>query len=141
MEGKPSNRNAYMREYMRAYRLKNPALYAKKLRRNNAKNLEAKTKVLTHYGLDGKLACCWKDCLTSDIDVLSVDHIADNGANHREQLTKGKRRTGGGLNFYYWLIKNGFPAGYQTLCYNHQWKKEILRRRNMSQKKACEEAV
>ena len=25
--------------------------------------------------------------------------------------------------------KAGFPDGFQTLCHNHQWKKELMRRR------------
>jgi len=27
------------------------------------------------------------------------------------------------------LKRDGYPEGLQTLCHNHQWKKEILRRR------------
>jgi hypothetical protein len=68
----------------------------------------------------------------SDIDMLSLDHIKDDGAADR---AINDRRS---LTLYRWLEKNSFPDGYQTLCCNHQWKKEILRRQagRMSVKKS-----
>ena len=100
-----------------------------KKKNERIRNRKIKNRVLTHYGKRNKLCCSWKNCVVSDLDMLSIDHIKDNGANHRSRLTKGKYRGGGGLNFYKWLERNNFPSGNQTLCHNHQWKKEILRRK------------
>jgi hypothetical protein len=81
-----------------------------------------KIEVLTHYGKGGKLKCCWKNCRVIDIDMLSLDHINNDGAADRKEI-------GSGTRIYYSVKKNNFPEGLQTICHNHQWKKEIARRR------------
>jgi hypothetical protein len=87
------------------------------------KRLQQKSLVLTHYGPNNKLKCCWDGCEVCDPDMLSLDHIDNTGNEDR-------KKTGlSGITLYYKLIKQGFPQGFQTLCHNHQWKKEILRRR------------
>jgi hypothetical protein len=78
-----------------------------------------KIEVLTHYGKHGKLQCCWKGCKVVGIDMLTLDHKNDDGARHRREIGPG--------NTYTSVKKLGFPEGYQTLCWNHQWKKEINR--------------
>jgi hypothetical protein len=83
-----------------------------------------KTSVMTHYGKDGKLICCWDGCIVNDVDMLTLDHIENNGAEHRREYTKTGR--GGGAQLYNKLIAEGFPKGYQTLCANHNLKKHIL---------------
>lgn len=60
-----------------------------------------------------------------DIDMLTVDN---NGAQDR--LT-GRGYTGVAL--YGLLKREGFPLGFQTLCCNHQNKKELERRRSKTQ--------
>lgn len=85
---------------------------------------KVKQEALSHYGKDGRVRCCWHGCFVIDIDMLSIDHIADNGKTHR------KSGATSGIGFYACLRKEGWPEGYQTLCANHQIKKEILRRRN-----------
>jgi hypothetical protein len=124
------DRNSYMRKYAKTYRAEHPEYVQKSNQRGAANRLKVKTEVLTHYGYDGRLLCCWEDCLIEDVDVLTLDHLLDDGAAHRSEITGGKYRCGGGMNIYYWVKKNGYPQGFQTLCHNHQWKKEILRRRN-----------
>jgi hypothetical protein len=43
---------------------------------------------------------------------LTVDHINNDGAEHR-------RKIGAGIcSLYWWLKKNHFPDGFQILCYN-----------------------
>ena len=94
---------------------------------------DQKLKVLTHYGKDGNCQCCWDGCQETDPDVLSIDHVENNGAAERKELTKNQKsttRNGGGHRFYQYLKRNQFPSGYQTLCMNHQWKKELIRRRD-----------
>jgi hypothetical protein len=51
--------------------------------------------------------------------MLTIDHEKNDGAEERKKY---------GSSLYLYLRKN-FPDGYQTLCHNHQWKKEIMRRR------------
>ena len=71
-----------------------------------------KRKVLTHYG-NGKLACT--KCGYNDIRALSIDHINGKGSEHRDSIKHA--------NVYVWLVKNGYPEGYQTLCMRCQWIK------------------
>ena len=98
--------------------------YAGEWKLVQARNQELKKEVLTHYGPEGKLGCCWVGCDVVDIDMLSLDHIADDGAIHRKALGLGTR-------IYQWAKKHEFPRGVlQTLCHNHQWKKELTRRRS-----------
>ena len=79
--------------------------------------------ILNHYG---NRKCSWPDCEVSDPDMLTLDHIEDNGAIERKE----KRRLG--VVLFGWLIKQNFPKGYQILCGNHQLKKELMRRRRES---------
>jgi hypothetical protein len=89
---------------------------------NKQRNAEVKLEVLSHYGPNGHLQCSWPDCSVIDPDMLSLDHVNNDGAKDRK--TRG---TGGRL--YSILRTNGLPDGFQTLCHNHQWKKELMRRR------------
>lgn len=73
-----------------------------------------KIEVLTHYG-NGKLACV--KCGFDDIRALSIDHINGEGKAHRILIRKG------GIRFYRWLKRQGYPKEYQTLCMNCQWIK------------------
>lgn len=59
--------------------------------------------VFGHYGRE--CACC------GSTDQLTVDHVNGGGTAHRLQINRG-----GGHHFYSWLIENGFPGGFQTLC-------------------------
>jgi hypothetical protein len=63
--------------------------------------------VFDHYGWT--CACC----VTSD--YLTIDHVDGDGKQHRAQIF-GDDRDEGGARFYRWLIRSGFPDGYQTLC-------------------------
>jgi len=105
---------------------KGKATRSKYLRSKNAQTLrilrdnKLKEEVLTHYSKSGHLNCCWKSCCVSDLDMLSLDHIKDDGSKDRKQnnfLT--------GIKWYRWLRIHGFPKGLQTLCWNHQWKKRL----------------
>lgn len=83
-----------------------------------------KINVMSRYGKAGIQQCCWKDCDVTDIDMLTLDHVENNGAQHRKEYTKTGR--GGGSKLYGRLIKANFPPGYQTLCANHNLKKHIM---------------
>lgn len=77
--------------------------------------MELKVEILTHYGR-GKLRCVTKGCAVTDIDMLTLDHIEDNGAEHRRTLGNKSR-------VYRSLKQQNYPEGFQTLCANHQLKK------------------
>lgn len=72
-----------------------------------------KIEVLTHYGGE-RLACVM--CGESRLPCLSIDHMNGGGCAERDRL---------GIHdyaaFYYWLKKQGYPDGYQTLCMNCQF--------------------
>jgi len=67
-----------------------------------------------------------KKCGFDNVDALSIDHIHNGGNKHRRELNSKA-----GYNFYWWLIKNNFPKGYQVLCMNCQFikKHKIYNRR------------
>ena len=106
---------AYGRKHDQAHRLTKRRTTNKRRRRN-------KIAALTYYGKDGRMQCCWRKCLIRDIDMLSIDHINNDGARHR------KKKNRDGVHIYCWLVRMKFPDGFQTLCFNHQMKKEARRR-------------
>lgn len=63
--------------------------------------------VLTKYG-SGVMACMC--CGDSHEEFLTLDHINGGGKQERERLP--------GTSLYTKLRANGYPDGYQTLCYN-----------------------
>lgn len=66
-----------------------------------------KLKTMVAYG-GVRCACCGE----SHASMLTIDHIAQDGASHR----KNGERTGPGL--YLKLEKLGYPPEYRVLCYN-----------------------
>ena len=68
---------------------------------------ELKDEVFRAYG--GQCACCNED----EPLFLTIDHINGDGAAHRREVG-----TQGGTHFYSWLKREGYPSGYQILCYN-----------------------
>lgn len=70
-------------------------------------NMKRKEKVASAYG--GKCACCGED----RIEFLAIDHIEGGGNLHRREANLQP-----GTQFYCWLIREGFPDGFQVLCYN-----------------------
>jgi hypothetical protein len=78
--------------------------------RRSQRYAELKAAVLAHYGT--VCACC------GTTESLTIDHIDGDGRQHRIAMTSPRNRIGdlGAATMYTWLIKNGFPAGFQTLC-------------------------
>lgn len=125
----------YQREYMRIYRITHRARMRNQRyewKRANPKRvndsnkqerLRLKELVLSHYGLFGKAVCV--RCGFSDIRALCLDHIEDNGAQHRRMIAYP---TFAGTSFYRWIKKTGFPSGFQTLCANCNLIKEVVRK-------------
>ncbi len=73
-----------------------------------------KIQCLEHYG-----NIC--PCGETDQDILTLDHVNDDGAEHLRLLKKR------GFNFYLYLRKNGFPNNppLQVLCMNCNFRKRI----------------
>lgn len=86
------------------FRAANPDYYAIKQR---ATTVRLRDQVLNHYGR--ACACCG----VAYAPVLCIDHVNGGGSEHRRQL-----RLHGGGSFYGWLKRNGWPTGFQTLCFN-----------------------
>jgi len=77
-----------------------------------------KLEVLTHYSPSGILRCSWSGCAVNDVDMLTLGHLDRN-------------RRGTGIALYQALCTEGFPLGFQTLCCNHNQKKETMRSRGL----------
>lgn len=75
-----------------------------------------KNQVYDHYG-GYKCSCCGE----SIKEFLTLDHIDNDGAEHR----KGLGNSGSGRGLYLWIIKNGFPKMFQVLCMNCNWGKRM----------------
>ena len=95
----PEERKAYSRSYHRAHRdevLEYMAEYYQ----------SSKLAAFDAYG-GARCACCGE----TQIGFLSLDHI--NGCTKETRKIQG---LGGRL--YQWLKKQGYPLGYQVLCFN-----------------------
>jgi hypothetical protein len=98
-----------------AYNRRNPGLAVERTMRWRKANPEwvkaydrklharDRAAVLDHYG--NACACCGE--MTPEF--LTVDHINDDGAEHRRA---------GVTRIYRWLVKNNYPDGFQLLCWN-----------------------
>lgn len=77
--------------------------------KRNAENMDrytAKKKIcFAHYG---NICEC---CAETEEMFLSIDHVNNDGAEHRKNEVKGN-------DIYAWLIKNNFPDGFRLLCHN-----------------------
>ena len=132
----PSNRKGYRQKYHQEHKEKENA-YSRSYYQEHKEKwgiypragaseefLGIKGEVLTYYG-NGELACL--QCSFSDVRALSIDHIDNDGSEDKKKHGKN-----GGNYFYLWLKRHGYPEGYQTLCMNCQFIKEIGRRKNKS---------
>lgn len=74
--------------------------YAALRERSRKKRLQ----VLEKYG--EKCVCCGEN----EVKFLEIDHINNDGAEHRRKM--------GSSMIVQWLIKRGYPKGFQLLCSN-----------------------
>jgi hypothetical protein len=101
---------AHVRAYAAKRRLE-PAWAEKERRRSREKNRRDRGRVLDHYGR--ACACCGEATLL----FLTIDHVNNDGAEHRRAI--------GSRSVDAWLIRNGFPEGFQTLCHNCNYGKHL----------------
>lgn len=73
-----------------------------------------KIEALTHYS-DGKMACAC--CQERIIQFLTIDHKEGGGKKHLEVIGQGK--------LYAWLAKNHYPPGFQVLCIQCNFGRQI----------------
>lgn len=104
-----------IKEYSRQYRAK--PKNKERRRRNYLKRAqEIKYEVLSYYSQGTPRCAC---CKEADIIVLCLDHIDGSGAQQRKQ----NRVTG--IRLYYRLRRDGFPKGFQVLCFNCNTRKQF----------------
>ncbi len=78
-----------------------------------------KLEVLGKYSND-TFRCT--NCNEDRLDCLTIDHINNDGQEHRKAI--------GSVNMYRWLRKNNYPNGFQVLCMNCQWVKKAENQRS-----------
>lgn len=79
-----------------------------------------KYEVMYHYS-NGTLSC--KHCGIDVYPLLTIDHINNDGAKHRREITHGKSLSSA---LYHWLRKNNYPDGFQVLCQNCNYFKDMI---------------
>jgi hypothetical protein len=67
-----------------------------------------KQKDIAYNAYGGYVCVC---CGETRWQFLCIDHVNNDGHEHRKTVGRGG-------NIYRWLIVNGFPAGFQVLCFN-----------------------
>ena len=82
----------------------------------HTKNDRIRNKIQAINAYGGKCTCCGE----SEISVLNIDHVNNDGAEHRREIGLGSCR------LYQWLKHHNYPDGYQVLCANCNTSKAIL---------------
>jgi hypothetical protein len=102
----PEGHRKRRRAQKRRARERNPQKF------NAAKNVSAgrcratyRTRVFDHYG--------WACTCCGSTEDLTIDHVYGTGRTHRLELFGYVKKTG---RIYIWLIREGFPDGFTTLC-------------------------
>lgn len=90
---------------------------------------ELKKEVIKLCNPLGLIKCSWSNCEIIDIDMLSIDHVNNDGSVDRMSGNKLYR---------YIRDKGNDDLKFQTLCHNHQWKKEIERRKEFRKQRIIE---
>jgi len=88
-----------------AYRIKYPDKYENYKATLRSEIKLRRERVIHHYG-----STC-ECCETSDMDVLSLDHMDGGGTQHRKEV-------GSGTTFFKWIEESGYPKEFRVLCLN-----------------------
>jgi hypothetical protein len=91
--------------------------YAQKAAGKRERNAKVKDEVYRAYG-GYRCVCCGETIP----EFLTIDHINNDGAAHRKAITSKGRSSSDAL--LHWLKRNGYPKGFQILCWNCQWGKQ-----------------
>lgn len=110
------------RERRKQYSIKWRAEHPDRVDDQQARFREKVRQEVYGYYSQGTFSCA--RCGIKDRDVLCIDHINNGGKQHVKVIGRF------GTNFYRWLRQQGFPPGYQVLCWNCNHKKELERERS-----------
>lgn len=94
-------------------RMQDPAFVEKNRARGRKYWDDLRHETIMAYG-GYKCACCGE----TEPLFLEIDHVDNNGAEHRRSLGYEGNGKGAGGATWKWLKKNGFPPGFQILCSN-----------------------
>jgi hypothetical protein len=75
------------------------------------KRSEQKNRKLRCFAFYGQVCAC---CSETNFKFLNIDHVNGDGNKHRKEIGG----TFANSKLYSWLIRNDFPSGFQTLCFN-----------------------
>jgi len=100
-------REKHCKGYCKYHYSRNWDLSHKELISKNKKRdlIRMKKRVFEYYG--ESCTCCEE----SVFGFLTIDHIDGKASMNHKSDMKGKK-------LYSWLIRNNFPKGFQTLCWN-----------------------
>ena len=93
-------------KYVKTWRQKN---YDKFYLGVAKQNLKTRKEVLEHYSGGAPFCVC---CGVTEYQFLTIEHKDGGGSIHRKTL---KRH---GVHFLRWLKNQGYPEGYEVLCFN-----------------------
>ena len=109
MAWRNKNRDRVNKSALKHY-YKNPQKHHRAVHKARVK---VRLDMIAEYGGE----CC--ECGITDIDILDIDHINNNGDDDRRNNLYG-------YNLYRHLKKLGYPKNeYQLLCKNCNWKKHL----------------
>lgn len=95
----------------RAAKKDDPQWLERERERARVRSLRSRDKlrreVIAAYG--GKCSCCDE----ATFEFLSLDHVNNDGAQHRRELGAN-----GGTTVMAWARRNGYPPSLQILCHN-----------------------
>lgn len=108
----PALWNRRRNESLQRWRKDHPEKLKAQYERHSARMREFRREVLGAYG--GKCTCCGE----ATFEFLTIDHINNDGAQHRKEV-------GESWAIYRWLKKQGYPDGFQVLCFNCNCAKQF----------------
>lgn len=109
----PEERHQFSMRGVAARLAKTPPLSKETLKINRkAKRYAERKAAIDHYG--GSCKCCGETVF----GFLTIDHINGGGSAHRRSINR--------YQIYRWLRKQGYPSGFQILCYNCNCAKGML---------------
>jgi len=91
-------------------------LQSESVKRNRRENMKRKVKQLrleANEAYGGKCVCCGE----STPEFLHLDHVNNDGAEHRRELS-GSSVSGGSIQTLRWAKKNNWPDKLQLKCHN-----------------------
>ena len=97
-------------EYERQHRKNNPRVAAREHLAAFRYRQQSRMTALVQYGGDPPRCAC---CGEATPEFLAIDHINGGGNRDRKQSKKTA-----GINWYHWLKQQGWPTGFQVLCFN-----------------------